>query len=87
MWEPVLQAGRDYSFAAESANLQAVDSIVAWMEQSDKTSGSDFGQPKAGPQGGLQGWSPQIRDRMFSTKQRALSYKRASEINAKNVQR
>ena len=35
---------------------------VAWMERSDKIAGSDFGQPKADPQGGVQGWTPQIQE-------------------------
>ena len=32
------------------------------MERSDKIAGSDFGQPKAGPKGGVQEWTPQIRE-------------------------
>jgi hypothetical protein len=31
------------------------------MERSDKIAGSDFGQPQAGPQGGVQGWTPQTQ--------------------------
>ena len=31
------------------------------MERSDKIAWSDFGQPQAGPQGGVQGWTPQIQ--------------------------
>jgi hypothetical protein len=35
------------------------------MKRSDKIAGSDFGQPQAGPQGGVQGWTPQIQDKKF----------------------
>ena len=34
---------------------------VGWVERSDKIAGSDFGQPKAGPEGGVQGWTPQTQ--------------------------
>ncbi len=37
------------------------------MKRSDKIARSDFGQPKAGPQGGVQGWTPQIRETFQSS--------------------
>ena len=40
---------------------------VAWVERSDKITEGDFGQPKAGPQGGVHEWTPQTRVSLRST--------------------
>jgi len=41
--------------------LAATLYYVAWVERSDKIIEGDFGQPQAGPKGGVHSWTPQTR--------------------------